>query len=80
MTWPGRFYGTTLASPEHSLYDFPKNPFYTQWAYTFPETVYQLHLQDTYRFTPRISVSAGFKSIETNQTGTLGWIQRRPEP
>ena len=66
-----RYYATSLASPGHSLYNFPTNPFYTQWAYTFPETVYQLHLQDTYRFTPNLNVSAGFKAIETNQNGIL---------
>lgn len=66
-----RFYGTTLASPGHSLYDFPTNPFYTQWAYTFPEHVYQLHIQDTYHFTNKLSASAGFKVVETTIDGQL---------
>ena len=66
-----RFYGTTLASPGHSLYDFPTNPFYTQWAYTFPEYVFQLHLQDTYRFNNKLSASAGFKGENTKITGQL---------
>src|SRR5260370_8094023 len=66
-----RFYGTTLASPGHSLYDFPTNPFYTQWAYNFPSTVYQIHLQDMYKITPSVSLSAGFKTVETNMTGNL---------
>lgn len=66
-----RFYGTTLAAPGHSLYDFPTNPFYTQWAYNFPSTVYQIHLQDSYKITPVVNVSAGFKTVETNMTGNL---------
>jgi iron complex outermembrane receptor protein len=66
-----RFYGTTVASPMHSLYDFPTNPFYTQWAYNFPSTVYQIHLQDSYKITPAVSLSAGFKTAETNITGNL---------
>ena len=66
-----RFYGTTVASPGHSLYEFPKNPFWTQWAYSFPEYVLQLHLQDTFRITPKLSASAGVKGITTHITGTL---------
>ena len=66
-----RFYGTTLASPSHSLYDFPSNPFYTQWAYTFPEFVFQAHLQDTYHLTRNVSLSAGVKGITTHITGNL---------
>ncbi len=66
-----RFYATSVGSPMHSLYDFPSNPFYTQWAYNFPTTVYQLHLQDRFKVTPAVTLSAGFKSVETNQTGTL---------
>ncbi len=66
-----RFYGTTLASPVHSLYSFPSNPFYTQWAYNFPSTVYQLHLQDSFKVKPSLTLAAGFKAVETNQTGNL---------
>ncbi len=66
-----RFYGTTLASPMHSLYSFPSNPFYTQWAYNFPSTVYQFHLQDSFKITQALTLQAGFKSVETNQRGEL---------
>ncbi len=66
-----RFYATSLASPLHSLYDFPTAPFYTQWSYNFPSTVYQLHLQDKYKITPTVTLAAGFKAVETNQTGKL---------
>lgn len=66
-----RFYGTSLASPLHSVYDFPSNPFATQWAYVFNTEVYQIHLQDVYQLTPQMSVEAGFKTVETNTDGEL---------
>jgi iron complex outermembrane receptor protein len=65
-----RFYATTLASPSQSLSDFPTNPFATQWAYNFATTVYQLHLQDSYKINNAVTVSAGFKAVETNTNGT----------
>ena len=66
-----RFYATSIDSPMHSLYSFPTNPFYTQWAYNFPSTVYQIHLQDQFKITDALTVSAGFKTAETNMTGNL---------
>jgi iron complex outermembrane receptor protein len=66
-----RYFATTLASPVYSLYDFPKNPFYTQWAFNFKTTVYQLHLQDQFKVNKKLTVSAGFKTIETNTDGKL---------
>ncbi len=66
-----RFYATSVASPMHSLYHFPKNPFATQWAYSFPTTVYQFHLQDKYQITHAVTLSAGFKAVETNTDGKL---------
>jgi iron complex outermembrane receptor protein len=66
-----RYYATSLASPIHSLYDFPTNPFWTQWAYNFPSTLYQIHLQDQYKIKPNLTLSAGFKTSETNMNGIL---------
>lgn len=66
-----RFYATSIASPLQSLYDFPSNPFATQWAYNFPTQLFQIHLQDRYKITPKVSVSAGFKTSETYATGNL---------
>lgn len=74
-----RFYGTTLDSPVQSIYKFPTNPFYTQWAYRFPESVIQGHIQDTYHVTQRLSVNAGFKGTNTSITGNLtGFNQGLP--
>jgi iron complex outermembrane receptor protein len=66
-----RFYGTTATDPSHSLYDFPSNPFYTQWEYVFNSTVYDIHLQDVYKLTKKVSLAAGFKTEETNTDGEL---------
>ena len=66
-----RFYGTTLQGPTFSIYDTPKTPFYTQWAYNFPTNLFQVHLQDRYKITPAITLAAGFKTSETYTTGTL---------
>ncbi len=66
-----RYYGTSIASPLRSIYDFQTGAFATQWAYDFPSTVYQLHLQDQYKLNTAITLAAGFKSVETNQTGNL---------
>ena len=71
FTLARRYYGTSLASPLHSAYDFPTGAFATQWAYDFPSTVYQLHLQDQYKVTDSVTLAAGFKTVETNQTGNL---------
>lgn len=66
-----RYYGTTVAAPTRSIYQFQTNPFATQWAYDFPSTVYQLHLQDQWKVTSAVTLAAGFKTVETNQTGNL---------
>jgi iron complex outermembrane receptor protein len=71
FTLARRFYGTSLADPMHSLYDMPSNPFWTQWAYDFPSTIYQIHLQDEYKIKPNVTLSAGFKTSETNMNGML---------
>lgn len=66
-----RFYATNIESPGHSLYSFPSKPFYTQWAYAFGSTVYQFHLQDSYKVNRKLTLSAGFKSINTDIDGKL---------
>ena len=66
-----RFYATSLAGPTRSIYDVPEFPFFTQWAYNFPTEVIQVHLQDHYKATQRLTLMAGFKTSETFTTGTL---------
>ncbi len=66
-----RYYGTTLLGPTFTIYDTPKNPFYTQWAYNFPTNLFQVYLQDKYKISEKVTVVAGFKTSETYQTGNL---------
>jgi iron complex outermembrane receptor protein len=66
-----RFYATSATAPLHSLYDFPSNPFYTQWEYVFNSIVYDIHLQDVYKVNDKLSFSAGFKAEETTTDGEL---------
>ncbi len=71
FTLARRYYGTTLNSPNQSLDEFPKNAFYTQWAYDFSTYVYQIHLQDQYKITDKLTLAAGFKTAETHTNGKL---------
>ena len=66
-----RYYATSLSSPMHSLYDFPTNPMFTQWEYIFNSTVYHVHLQDVYKVNDKISLAAGFKTVEMTTDGEL---------
>jgi iron complex outermembrane receptor protein len=66
-----RYYGTTVASPVHSLYDFPSNPFATVWEYVFNSIVYDIHLQDVFKVNDKVALSAGFKTEETTTDGEL---------
>ena len=66
-----RYYATSLASPLHSLYNFPTDPMFTQWEYVFNTTVYQVHLQDQYKVNDKLALSAGFKTVETTTDGEL---------
>jgi iron complex outermembrane receptor protein len=60
-----RYYGTTLSSPVWSLYDFPTNPFATQWKFNFDTDVVQGHVEDSYKITDSLTISAGFKGTST---------------
>jgi iron complex outermembrane receptor protein len=66
-----RFFATTLTSPSHELTHFPTNPFATAWAFAFTTKAYQIHLQDAWKVTPTITLSAGFKTVETNTNSVV---------
>jgi len=75
-----RYYATSMTSPMHSLYDFPTNPMFTQWEYVFNTYVYQLHLQDQYKVNNKLTLSAGFKTIESTTDGELSTTFRSNPP
>ncbi|MDR3438337.1 TonB-dependent receptor domain-containing protein [Telmatospirillum sp.] len=66
-----RLYGTTLSSPVFSLYDFPSNPYATVWKFNFDTTVTQGYVEDSYRLTDALTLSAGFKATQTSIHGKL---------
>ncbi len=60
-----RFYQNGLTTPL-SPYDFPSNPFFTQWQYRFVTDTYVLHLQDTITLSDSLTANIGFKSPHVN--------------
>jgi len=57
-----RFYATS-PSAVPSPYDFPSNPFFTQWQYAFTTKTDQFSLSDTVAIAPDLTLGAGFKSL-----------------
>ena len=80
-----RFYGEpNRAGPTRSFLDFQKDPFFTQWQYTFNTRTTQLHLQDTWSVTDAVKLNLGFKSVNVENEGepiiaTGGAINQRSE-
>ncbi len=64
-----RYFADSLSGPI-SPYDFPTNPFLTQWQYQFDTDTLQFHLQDTITITDALTVNAGFKSLSVKTTST----------
>lgn len=63
-----RFYA---ASPASSVYQFPSNPFLTQWQYAFNTKTSQFSLSDTWAVAKDLTVGAGFKSLKVKIDGQL---------
>ncbi len=57
-----RYYGLGLTAPDRNNLEFQKNPFYTQWAYTFNTKTVVFHLQDSWQITDALKLNAGFKT------------------
>jgi iron complex outermembrane receptor protein len=65
-----RFYASP-ASAVPSPYDFPANPFYTQWQYHFKTTTQQVSAEDSVALSNALNINFGFKSLDVKTTGTL---------
>ena len=63
-----RFYATSATDPG-SPYDFPSNPFYTQWQYKFRTDTNQFWLGDTWAATKQLTLTAGFKGLHVTTNG-----------
>jgi len=64
-----RFYALTATSFP-SPYAFLSNPFYTQWQYVFKTTTNQFWLSDDWAINDKLTVTAGFKSLNVATEGT----------
>ncbi len=49
-------------APDRNNLEFQKNPFYTQWEYTFNTKTVVFHLQDSWQITDALKLNAGFKT------------------
>ncbi|MDC8784344.1 TonB-dependent receptor [Roseateles koreensis] len=65
-----RFYATSLAAVP-SPYEFPSNPFYTQWQYGFNTKTDQFSLADTVALSKDLTLGAGFKALRVKVNGNL---------
>jgi iron complex outermembrane receptor protein len=63
------FYADTIAAPL-SPYEFPTNPFLTQFDYLFHTDTWQFYLQDTVTITDQLTASFGFKSLSVTNGST----------
>jgi iron complex outermembrane receptor protein len=61
-----RFYATSPVLP--SPYEFPANPFFTQWQYGFKTTTTQFSLEDAFQLSPGVALNYGFKSLNIKTT------------
>ncbi len=64
-----RFYATSAAAVP-SPYDFPTNPFFTQWQYGFKTKTTQFSLEDSFALSPGVTVNAGFKSLDVKTSAS----------
>lgn len=72
-----RFYATGATNPP-SPYDFPSNPFLTQWQYEFVTKTDQFSASDTWTLTKDLSLGLGFKSLRAAIDANLQAGSGRP--
>jgi iron complex outermembrane receptor protein len=58
-----RFYGLDRAAPNRFFQDFQEDPFFTQWAYSFNTNTTLFYVQDDWKITDRLKLTAGFKNL-----------------
>ena len=65
-----RFYGLELAAPQRDSLSFMRDPFFTQWQYTFNTRTLQFFLQDAWSVSDALKINLGFKSLDVKNEGT----------
>lgn len=63
-----RFYGLSRGSIGRDSLEFQEHPFFTQWEYAFNTETKQFYLQDVWTVTDALTVSAGFKSTDVQNS------------
>ena len=77
-----RYYGESLAATHRDSLGFQKDPFFTQWSYTFNTKTTQFYVQDVWTVTDALKINYGFKSLTVKNsarnthdtTATYGYI------
>ena len=62
-----RFYANTRAAPRPTL-EFMRNPFATQWSYTYDFETTVFYVQDSWDVNDALTISGGFKSVSVDMT------------
>ncbi len=62
-----RFYANTRAAPRPTL-EFMRNPFATQWSYTYDFETTMFYIQDSWDVNDALTLSGGFKSVSVDMT------------
>jgi iron complex outermembrane receptor protein len=61
-----RYYGLDRTAPQRDYRDFQTAEFRTDWAYHFTTRTRQLYLQDAWRVSDDLTITAGFKSLSVS--------------
>lgn len=76
-----RFYALNRAAPQRDFQDMQENPFFTQFAYDFATDTLVFHVEDEWRITDRLKLTAGFKNLHVeNEIDTTTINNAAPTP
>ena len=63
-----RFYARDRAAPNRFFDAFQRDPFFTQWAYAFDTDTLVFFVENTWRPTDTLRITAGFKNVDVDNT------------
>lgn len=63
-----RFYALDRAAPNRFFDEFQRSPFFTQWEYAFDTETFVFFVEDTWRITDQLTLTAGFKNVDVENT------------
>ncbi|MBY0423686.1 MAG: TonB-dependent receptor, partial [Parvularculaceae bacterium] len=81
FTQARRFYALDRSAPNRFFDDFQRDPFFTQWAYAFDTDTLVFFVENSWRPTDRLRITAGFKNVDVdNAVRTLTINNSAPTP